>query len=62
MQTLAPVDHTVTGPAERAAIARRRRYRYVRHLVPVVSAYVDRLRDAAMHGETCRVVVVKVQP
>jgi hypothetical protein len=49
----------VIGPAERAA-RRRRRYRYVRLLVPTISAYVDRLRDAALDGETCRHIVVAV--
>jgi hypothetical protein len=48
------------GPAEHAAVRRRRRYRYVRLLVPIVSAYVDRLRDAALDGERCRTIVVAV--
>lgn len=46
------------SPTERAALVRRRRFRYVRLLVPVVSSYVDRLRDAALDGERCTRVVV----
>jgi hypothetical protein len=52
----------VISPTERAALVRRRRFRYVRLLVPVVSSYVDRLRDAALDGEVCRRIVVPVDP
>lgn len=43
---------------ERAALVRRRRFRYVRLLVPIISPYVDRLRDAALAGEVCTPIVV----
>lgn len=48
------------SPSVRRYLLRRRR-RYVRFMVPVVSPYADRLRDAAVGADECRPLAFTVE-